>query len=146
MLEIKTALQIQKPAAEVFEAIADPAKMTNYFISKSTGRIEGGKNLVWNFPEFNMDVLVRVNKVELDKYISFYWDSGDKQLLVEMNLASGEDNSTLVTVTEKSRENDEAGIKWLKENNLKGNFFYDYHGIFRWIADIFNEKPWKTNK
>lgn len=31
-LEIKAALQIQKPAHEVFQAIIDPAKMSNYFI------------------------------------------------------------------------------------------------------------------
>ena len=32
-LEIKTAIQIQKPVKEVFEAIVDPVKMSNYFIS-----------------------------------------------------------------------------------------------------------------
>ena len=39
-LEIKASLQIQKPIHEVFEAIVDPAKMTNYFISESDGRME----------------------------------------------------------------------------------------------------------
>ncbi len=38
--EIKTKIQIQKPAAEVFEAIVDPEKMSNYFISKGSGRME----------------------------------------------------------------------------------------------------------
>lgn len=33
-LEIKAALQISKPVNKVFEAIVDPEKMTNYFISK----------------------------------------------------------------------------------------------------------------
>ena len=32
-LEIKTRIQILKPPHEVFEAIVDPAKMTNYFIT-----------------------------------------------------------------------------------------------------------------
>ena len=36
-LEIKASLMIVKPAHEVFEAIVDPAKMTNYFIIISTG-------------------------------------------------------------------------------------------------------------
>lgn len=39
-LHITTKLQIGKPANEVFEAIVDPGQMTNYFISKSSGRIE----------------------------------------------------------------------------------------------------------
>jgi len=39
-----------------------------------------------------------------------------KRLLVEITLTIKENNSTLVSVTEKSRNNDEAGIKWLKGN------------------------------
>lgn len=115
-LEIKAALQIQKPAHEVFEAIVDPAKMSNYFISESTGRMEEGKELTWRFPEFDMDVPVRVGKIEQDNYISYYWENEDKELLVEITLTPKENNSTLVTITEKSMPNNEAGIKWLQGN------------------------------
>ncbi len=38
-LEIKVAIQILKPANTVFEAIINPEKMTNYFISKSSGKM-----------------------------------------------------------------------------------------------------------
>lgn len=50
LLEIKTKLQIQKPAAEVFEAIVDPVKMSNYFISKGSGRMDREKVIMWRFP------------------------------------------------------------------------------------------------
>ncbi|MCB0726502.1 MAG: SRPBCC domain-containing protein [Ignavibacteria bacterium] len=117
-LEIKTAMQIQKPSSEVFEAIVDPEKMSNYFISESTGRMEEGKTLEWKFPEFDIVFPVRIGKIEKDKYISYYWDSEDgKELLVEMLLTSGENNSTILTITEKSMENNEAGIKWLMGNS-----------------------------
>ncbi len=116
-LEIKTQIQVQKTMHEVFEAIVDPAKMSNYFISESTGRMEEGKQLVWKFPEFTIEVPVRVGKIEKDKYVSYYWTGDDgKELFVEMTLTPEDNNSTLVTVTEKSRENDEAGIKWLAGN------------------------------
>ena len=115
-LEIKAALQIQKPVQEVFEAIVDPAKMSNYFISESTGRMEEGKQLTWRFPEFDMDVPVRVGKIEQDKYISYCWDNEDKELQVEIKLETRENGSTLVTITEKSMDNNEAGISWLKGN------------------------------
>lgn len=39
-LEIKTTIQISKPANEVFEAIADPALMSGYFILKGRGRYQ----------------------------------------------------------------------------------------------------------
>lgn len=116
-LEIKAAIQILKPAAEVFEAIADPEKMSNYFISESSGRMEEGKNLNWRFPEFDMDVPVRVGKIEKDKYISYYWDDPDgTELFVEITLTPKEKSATLVSITERSRENNEEGIKWLKRN------------------------------
>jgi uncharacterized protein YndB with AHSA1/START domain len=115
-LEIKTALQISKPVNEVFEAIVDPTKMSNYFISKGSGRMEEDKQITWQFPEFDMDFPVRVSKIERNKYISFHWDMDGIELLVEMTLVPGDSNSTIVTITEKGRNNDEAGIKWLKGN------------------------------
>lgn len=116
LLEIKTALQIQKPVEEVFEAIIDPEKMCNYFISQSTGRMEAGKEIFWKFPEFDEQFPVRVTKIENNKYVSYYWDTDGKELLVEMQFTNVSNNSTLVTITEKSMYNDEAGIKWLKGN------------------------------
>jgi len=105
-----------KPMHEVFEAIADPAKMTNYFISKSTGRMEEGKTVTWQFPEFDMKVPVRVRKIDKDRYISYSWDSVDGfETLVEITLRQM-DNATFVTITEKSRDNDEEGLKWLRGN------------------------------
>ena len=116
-LEIKASLQIQKPIHEVFEAIVDPAKMTNYFISESDGRMEEGKKLTWHFPEFKTPVPVRIGKIEKDACISYYWDGANgKETLVEMNLVQKGDADTMVIVTEKSGDNDEAGIKWLKGN------------------------------
>jgi uncharacterized protein YndB with AHSA1/START domain len=115
-LEIRTTIQIAKPPREVFEAIVDPSKMSNYFISKASGRMEEGKNLTWWFPEFEEGFPVRVGRIERDKYISYYWEAEGKELLVEINLAPRPNNNTLVTITEKKMDNDEAGIKWLKGN------------------------------
>ena len=116
-LEIKTNIQIQKPVQAVFEAIVDPAKMSNYFIADGSGRIEENKKLIWHFPEFAVDVPVRVAKVEQDKYISFYWEGAkSKELLVEMHLSPIGATDTLLTITEKEMENDDEGIKWLKSN------------------------------
>lgn len=114
-LEITASIGIQKPINEVFEAIVDPARMSNYFISRSTGRMEEGKNLVWHFPDYDGETPVRVGKIEKDKYISFYWGEKTDELLVEMNLKTYK-KSTVVTITEKSRGNDEVGIAWLKGN------------------------------
>ncbi len=115
-LEIKVALQISKPVNLVFDAIIEPDKMSNYFISKSSGKMIEGKEVVWNFPEFEVDSLIKIGKIEENKYISFYWKIDEDDLLVEITLNQKENNSTLVTITEKSKPYNEAGINWLKLN------------------------------
>ncbi|HEY1006256.1 MAG TPA: SRPBCC domain-containing protein [Sphingobacteriaceae bacterium] len=115
LLEIKTRIKILKAAPVVFEAIADPEKMSNYFISQGSGRLEAGKEITWKFPEFDMTFPVRVDRVVQDQYLSFYWDVDGKPLLVEISLAPLKD-STVVTVTEKSMPADQAGLNWLKGN------------------------------
>jgi uncharacterized protein YndB with AHSA1/START domain len=117
-LEIKVGLKIAKPEHEAFEAIVDPAKMSNYFISTSTGRMEEGSTLTWQFPEFDMEFPVRVDKIKKDKYISYYWNDIEdgKETHVEITCRPLEDNTTFVSITEKGRNNDEKGIKWLKSN------------------------------
>ena len=116
-LEIKVAIQIQKSPTEIFEAIVDPAKMSKYFISKGSGRIEEGKVIVWKFPEFEMEFPVRGGRIEKNSYVSFFWDVEGRELLVEITLAAMPDNSTVVTITEKGMPPDDKGIKWLQGNS-----------------------------
>ena len=72
-LDIKAALQISKPVSVIFGAIVDPVQMSNYFISKGSGRMEEGKQITWRFPEFDMDFHIRIGKIEPDRYISYFW-------------------------------------------------------------------------
>ena len=116
-LDIKTQINIQKPINEVYEAIMNPDKLSVYFIGSSTGRMEEGKTLTWTFPEFDAKFAIRVDKIQKDKHISYYWDDSDgTKTLVEINLTKNNEKDTHVEVLEKSRENDMAGLKWLRGN------------------------------
>ena len=120
-LEIKARLQILKPAGEVFDNIVDPDKMKNYFISQSSGFMKEGELLIWKFPEMDIEFPVTIGKIESGKYVSYYWDGAmdGEQTFVEISLQQVSADITLVLVTEKSKANNEAGIKWLK-NNTEG--------------------------
>jgi uncharacterized protein YndB with AHSA1/START domain len=74
------------------------------------------KVIMWRFPEFDMEFPIRISRIEKDRYIAFYWEVDEIQLLVEMTLTIRPDKSTLVTITEKGRNPDESGIKWLQGN------------------------------
>ncbi len=117
LLEIKTAIQISKSKAEVFDAIVNPEKMSNYFISESTGNMAAGKSISWKFPEFEGAVVIEVKRLIPDEFISFEWEGAKaKKLLVSISLTEMPDKSTLVKVTEGKMPNDKAGIQWFGGN------------------------------
>jgi len=117
MLEIKTALQIAKPKAEVFEAIIDPEHMKNFFIAESSGMMEEGKSISWKFPEFDEHVPVTVLKLTPNELVSFEWEGmKDENLHVEISLTEVSQNSTLVKLTEGKMQADDKGIKWYGQN------------------------------
>lgn len=116
-LEIKAALQVRKSASDIFDAIINPEKMKNYFISFGSAKMEEGKTVIWRFPEFDFDALVNVGKIEKNRYISFSWEGSEgKELTVEIFLEPQADNSTVIRITEKSMENNAEGIEWLGRN------------------------------
>lgn len=135
-LRIRCAIQIGQPAAEVFEAIVDPEKMSNYFISSGSGRMEAGRTLTWHFPEFEGGSPVHVDKIEKNTHIRFRWGEKGEEMHVEIDLKPVSDGyATVVTVTEGEKPADEAGISWL-QGNTEGwaNFLaclkaYVEHGI-----------------
>lgn len=117
-LEINCAIQIQKPINEVFEAIVNPELMSQYFIEQSSSRMISGKELIWKFPEFDTEFTIRVGLIETNKSVSFYWIMDDIETKVEIDLSIKENNTTLVSISEKNRSNDIKGIQWLSGNSF----------------------------
>ena len=115
-LEINAAIQIGKPSEEVYEAIVDPAQMSNYFIARGSARMTEGAEVIWKFPEFDFEVPVKVIKVEPGHRITFLWGEEGKEDTVDISLHSVGDKATVVRVKESDRKNDEAGLDWLKGN------------------------------
>lgn len=116
--QVTASLQIAKPAREVFEAIVDPGQMTNYFISKSSGRMEAGAQLLWEFPEFDGAYPVRIDAAEQDAFIRFYWDVDEVECEVGIALSPGPaPNTTVVRISEKGKFPDmESALKFTKSN------------------------------
>ena len=117
-LEINVALQVSKPITEVFEAIVEPEKMVNYFISESTGRMIGGETVTWKFPEFDMKFPVNITRIKKPELVEFEWEgSPGKMLKVAIKLVEKGDNKTLVSITEGRMPNNEEGIQWYGRNS-----------------------------
>ncbi len=113
-LESNATIQIQKPIEEVFEGIVNPEKMTKYFISESSGRLESGKEVIWKFPEFEDKFPIKEIKIENNSSISFVWDP---ETVVIITLEKLPDNSTIVRVNENGKELNDDNLKWALENS-----------------------------
>jgi len=108
----QATIQIQKPIEEVFEGIVNPTKMTKYFISESSGRLESGKEVIWKFHELADRFSVKDIKIETNRSVSFVWDP---ETVVNIVLEALPDKSTIVKVTENGKELNEHNLKWVIE-------------------------------
>lgn len=106
-------IQIQKPVEEIFEAIVDPALMTKYFISESSGRLDAGEDVLWKFPEFPDQFPVKDIETEVNRSVSFVWDP---DTVVNITLEAQPDNSTVVRVSEGDKDLSDKNLEWLTSN------------------------------
>jgi uncharacterized protein YndB with AHSA1/START domain len=99
-IKAKAQMGILKAAHEVFESIVDRDKMSKYFISTSTGKMESGKTLTWAWEDFDASHEVRVKDVEEDKLVSFTWEGSGVECLVVISFEQKTENHTLIKITE----------------------------------------------
>lgn len=73
-LKFRVAARISKPVHEVFEAVADPQQLSNYFTTGGAkGRLESGATVTWDFHDFPGAFPVEVVEVVQDEKIVLRW-------------------------------------------------------------------------
>ncbi len=111
--EFTVAGRIAKPVAEVFEAVADPAKLSGYFTTGGAkGRLETGATVTWDFHDFPGAFPVEVVEVAANEKIVLRWGSPTGvTTTVTMTFADTGDGRTLVKIHEAGWRDDAAGEK-----------------------------------
>src|SRR5882762_1208625 len=95
----KAEMLIRKPVAGVFAAFVDPEITRKFWFTKSTGRVEAGKHLVWTWKMYDHSIEVEVIKVEPNKRILIEWGSYGSMTTVEWIFTPFEGDKTYVTIT-----------------------------------------------
>ncbi|MBK5445155.1 MULTISPECIES: SRPBCC family protein [unclassified Peribacillus] len=108
--QVTTKFKILKPVNEVFEAIVDPEKMSNYWFSSGTGRVEQGKTITWRYDEYNAEGVINVLEVEEDKKIVFSWGGYGQETVVTITLKELDNTSTIIEVNELGFKEDDPEI------------------------------------
>jgi uncharacterized protein YndB with AHSA1/START domain len=77
-LKFRVAARIAKPVEEVFEAVADPAKLSHYFTTGGAqGRLETGATVTWDFHDYPGAFPVHVIEVVPNERIVLEWAAAD---------------------------------------------------------------------
>jgi len=96
-----TAMYINRPARDIFEAFVDPAKIGKFWFSSSSARWEQGKTVTLRYNEYDAEGDIRIQKIEVDRRIEFRWGEGEEDHLVTISLTPSDSGRTLVEVTEE---------------------------------------------
>jgi uncharacterized protein YndB with AHSA1/START domain len=90
---------VRRTPTDVFRAFADPAITTKFWFTKSSGKVEKGARLTWEWEMFGASVSVAVKELEEDRRIVFEWGSADAPRTVELRFVPHQGH-TYVNVTE----------------------------------------------
>lgn len=116
-MNIVSKMKIVKPVAEVFEALVDPAKMSNYWFSSGSGRWEQGKTVTLRYEEYDAQVDIKVLEIEENRKIVFQWGPAGEQSVVTITLHELDPATTKIEVNEEvSRENEDELIHYVIGN------------------------------
>ena len=136
-LSFTVSAHIGRPCAEVYEAVADPAQLSEYFTTGGArGRLEPGGDVSWDFHDFPGAFPVTVVEADPPRRLVIEWDgsatvddSGRTTTTFEFEPVD-DGARTLVTITESS---------WLPTSEGAENAFGNCAG---WTGMLLALKAW----
>jgi uncharacterized protein YndB with AHSA1/START domain len=136
---------IRKPANEVYEAFVNPAITTKFWFTRSSGKLEAGKYIRWDWEMYGVSTMVDVKELVAGKRILVVWDIEKDPTRVEWNFSAITPDTTYVSITNSGFIGDGdkvveqaigssagfelvlAGLKAWLEHGIKLNLIEDRH-------------------
>lgn len=128
----KAEMLIRKPIAEVFEAFTNPEVTTKFWFTKSTGKLEEGKNVNWIWEMYNLTVPVFVKKMDSNKSIQIEWGTGEHKSTAEWDFKSLGPSKTFVKITNYDFQCDESKLTSQVIDSV-GGFTLVLAGLKAWM-------------
>jgi uncharacterized protein YndB with AHSA1/START domain len=108
---------VSRPAAEVYEAVADPELLSRYFTTGGVkGRLEAGATVSWDFHDFPGAFPVHVVEAEPERRIVLRWAANDAEAeggydtIVAFSFEPAGEGRTKVSVTEQGWRETASGL------------------------------------
>lgn len=131
---VEVQMLIRKPLKTVFNAFIDPAITTKFWFTKSSGPLEVGKSVLWEWEMYQVSTKVQTHQIVPYSLILTEW--GEPATTVEYRFTALAEEKTYVEIKNYGfLEKDEALIQAIKDNTggfttvLDGLKAYLEHGI-----------------
>ncbi len=96
---VKTGMLIRRPVQEVFDAFVDPSITTKFWFTKSSGKLEAGKRIRWEWEMYGASADIDVKVLEANKRIVIEWPA-----TVEWMFTPHGDDAAYVQITNSGFE------------------------------------------
>ncbi|MEF2244681.1 SRPBCC family protein [Paenibacillus sp. IITD108] len=93
---VTAQMMIRKSVEQVFEAFTDPSMTTKFWFTKSSGRLEAGSRVRWDWEMYGVSDDIFVKEIENNKRIRIQWSDSTE---TEWIFTSRTENETLVAIT-----------------------------------------------
>ena len=115
--------KIERPVAEVFDAIVNENKVTNFFTDKTSGPLKEGDTVVWTWERYG-EFPVVVKRVSANELIHLELDSRQWKktedeaysVSVIMEFEALDDNAMMLSISEQGWKTDAAGLRGSHDN------------------------------
>ncbi|CAD0218804.1 SRPBCC family protein [Chryseobacterium sp. JV274] len=142
---VEAQMLIRKPVEDVFEAFINPEITTHFWFTKSTGKLEEGKTVIWEWEMYGVKNVVNVHQVIPYQLIKTEW--GEPSTNVDYEFKTMEKGTLVVIKSYGFSQTGEDLLKVINDNTggfttvLDGCKAYLEHGInLRLIEDKFPQK------
>lgn len=93
---VEVQMLIRKPVSTVFQAFLDPAITTNFWFTKSSGKLEVGKTVTWEWEMYGIAINVWVRDIIQNKKITVEW--GEPATTVDFEFTALTDDKTYMII------------------------------------------------
>jgi uncharacterized protein YndB with AHSA1/START domain len=147
-LKFRVFGRISRPVHDVFEAVADPGQLSQYFTTGGAkGRLETGAMVTWDFHDYPGAFPVEVVEVVPDEKIVLKWAASEGEppnLPEEDAKVRGKDYQTTVTMTFKGLEDGRTLVEIAEEGwrETEGALQASYGNCMGWSQMLCALKVW----
>ncbi|KPE50671.1 SRPBCC family protein [Chryseobacterium indologenes] len=130
---VEAQMLIRKPVEDVFEAFINPAVTTRFWFTKSTGKLEEGKTVTWEWEMYGVSSDLKTLQIIPNQLIKTIW--GDPSTNVDYEFRVMEKGTLVVIKSYGFSQTGEELLRQVNDNTggfttvLDGCKAYLEHGI-----------------